>query len=133
MKALKFLGSAAYGAVIYYLMYLLFYWLVPVVISLSWGWFVALLLFGGGFLFMFAAAGGSFLAMPIAMMSAKCNAAKYPPLLFGVFFAYQTVKLPWMLDMDYDALRTVWAVTLTIAILVCFIIVMVIPFKNTKE
>lgn len=82
---------------------------------------------------MFAAAGGSFLAMPIAMMSAKCNAAKYSPLLFGVFFAYQAVKLPWMLDMEYDALRTVWAVTLTITILACFIIVMVIPFKNTKE
>ena len=65
MKILKFFGSFLYGAIMYYLLWLLFYWLTPYVMSMSWGWFIAYMFIAGGFVSCFIAQIAYWIAIPL--------------------------------------------------------------------
>lgn len=50
MKILKFAGAFLYGALMAYLMWLLFYWITPIAMLMGWGWFIVYLFVAGGFI-----------------------------------------------------------------------------------
>lgn len=129
MKVLKFLGALLYGAIMYYLLWLFFYWLTPYVMGMSWGWFIAYLVIGVVAMIMFVSGVTSLIGFPMIPLCRKCAAAKYAPIIFGLLFGYSSVRLPWTLDMEYGVLQWILGISFTITILIAFISLMVVPFK----
>lgn len=130
MGIFKFIGSLVYGAVMYYLLWLLFYWITPYVMSMSWGLFIVYLFVAGGALTMFVASVASIIGMPLVLLCRKCKVAKYAPIIFGLFFGYSAVKLPWILSMEYGVLQWILGISLTITIVITFISLMAVPFNS---
>ncbi len=120
MKVLKFLGSIVYGAIVYYLFWLLFYWVTPFIMNLGWGGFFGYLIGGSIVLISLASILAIALQIPLTLMVKGCDAAKFPPVIFALFFGYSSVKLPWSLDMDYGFLQYLLGISLTIYILIAF-------------
>ena len=117
----------------YYLMWLFFKWVTPYVMSISWGWFIAYILIAGGLFSAFVGQIQILLIMPMAFLITECRAAKYPPVLFGLFFCYQSLKWIWTLSIDYGLLQWILAVSLTIMVLISYIFLIVAPFKVEEE
>lgn len=133
IKVLKFLGALVYGAIMYFLLWLCFYFLTPYVMGLSLkGLFVYLGVAGGGVTVLLATA-ALWLEFPLIFLCRNCKAAKYAPIIFGVFNGFSAVRLPWILDMEYGVVQWIAGILFTITILVSFIGLMVIPFKLEEE
>ena len=133
MKLLKFIGALLYGAIIYYLLWLLFNWMTPYVMNISWGWFIAYILIAGGLVSILVGQVVTWLAIPMVFLVKGCKAAKYPQILFGLFFGYSSLKLIWALYADYGLLQWILAISLTIIILISYISLMVVPFNMKEE
>lgn len=132
MKVLKFLGSIVYGAIVYYLFWLFFYWVTPYIMGLGWLGFIVYLIVGSIVLISLASILAVALQIPMTLMVKGCDAAKYPPVLFALFFGYSSVKLPWTLDMEYGFLQCLLGITLTIFILLTFVGFAKITFDVAK-
>lgn len=133
MNILKFLGALLYSVVVYYVMWLFFNWLTPYVMSISWGWFIVYLLIAGGAVSMFVASIASLIVIPLVLLSRECKAAKYAPVVFGLFFGFSSVRLPWLLDIEYGILQWILGVSFTSIILITFISLLVVPFKVDED
>lgn len=129
-KVFKFIASVLYGMLMSYLMWLLFYWLTPIVMSLSWGWFIAYLFIAGGSVSLFVGGITYFLAMPWMMLGAECKSAMYAPIPFLLFFGYFAIKLPWDFGDNWGILQWMLGLSLTITILITFISLLSIAFKK---
>lgn len=133
MKILKFFGSLLYGAIMYYLLWLLFYWLTPYVMSMSWGWFIAYMFIAGGFVSCFIAQIAYWIAIPLIFLCINCKPAKYAQIVPAILFGISSVKLPWILNMDYGILQWILGISLTIIVLIAFISLIVAPFKADED
>lgn len=133
MKVLKFVGALLYGAVMYYLLWLFFYWLTPYVMSMSWGWFIAYLFIAGGAMSAFVASVAYLIGMPLVLLCRKCKAARYAPIVFGIFFGFFSVRLPWAFNMEYGVLQWILGISFTIIILIAFISLLAVPFKVNED
>lgn len=120
MKVLKFLGSIVYGAIVYYLIWLFFYWITPYMMGLSWLGYAAYMAGGIFVLISMASTLGILTHAPLMWLIKGCKPAKYPPMIFAAFFGFSSVKLPWSLDMEYGFLQWVLAISLTLFILLTF-------------
>lgn len=69
MKILKFAGAFLYGALMAYLMWLLFYWITPIAMLMGWGWFIVYLFVAGGFISMLVGSISYLLVIPIVRLS----------------------------------------------------------------
>lgn len=116
----KFIGSVLYGVVMSYLMWLLFYWLTPIIMSLSWGWAIIYFLIAGGAVTAFVCSITSFVALPWVLLGAKCKPARYAPIPFLLFFGFSSVRLPWLFGDNYGILQWILWASLTITILLTF-------------
>lgn len=132
MKILKFAGAFLYGALMAYLMWLLFYWITPIAMLIGWGWFIVYLFVAGGFISMLVGSISYLLVIPIVKLSQGCKAAAYAPIPFLLFFGYSSVRLPWSLNMDYGVFQWVIGISLSITIVVAFISLIVAPIKNAE-
>lgn len=133
LKALKFLGALLYGAIMYYLLWLFFYWLTPYVMGMSWGWFIAYLFIAGGGVAMFVTSVTSLIGIPMILLCRKCAAAKYAPIIFGLLLGYPSVRLPWTIDMEYGVLQWILGISFTIVILTAFTSLMIVPFMADED
>lgn len=128
MKFLKVIGALFYGVIMYYLLWLLFYWIVPIVMSMGWGWFILYILIAGGAISAFVSSISNLLIMPLILLSRDSNVVKYISAVVGLFFGYSAIKLPWSIDGQYDIIHWIWGISLTITILIIFITQIVFPF-----
>ena len=132
-KLLKILGSLLYGAVMYYLLWLLIYWITPYIMAMNWGWFIAYTLIAGGAITVFVGAVASLQGTPLMLMSNNCKLAKFLPIPFGLLFGYSAVKLPWIIEMDYGFLQWILAIMTTIIVLISFVSLLIAPFNMNEE
>lgn len=133
VKALKTIGSLIYGAVMYYILWLLFYWITPYIMSVSWMGFLIYLFVAGGAISMFVGSVANIIGIPLIFLCKNCNASKYAPILFGLIFGYSSIRLPWTLDMEYGILQIILAILTSITILISFVSLMYVPFKIYDE
>ena len=133
MKLLKFTGALLYGAIMYYLLWLFFSWMTPYVMSISWGWFFAYILIAGGMVTILVGQIVAWLGMPMVFLVKGCKAAKYPPILLGLFFGYSALRFLWAPCANFGLLQWLVAISLTIIILISYISLMVVPFKIEEE
>lgn len=128
-----FIGSALYGILMSYLMWLLFYWLTPIVMSLSWGWFVVYLFVAGGFVSLLIANVTYLLSVPWGYLVQKSKLARYAPIPFLLFFGYSAIKLPWSFGSNWGALQWMLGLSLTVIILISFISLLSLAFKMKND
>lgn len=134
MKVLKYVGALFYSLLMYYLLWLFFYWVTPFVMGLSWKLLIVYLFIAGGLFTILTAQLSVFLCMPFALLVKGIKPPKYLPALFGLFFGYSSVKLPWIMDFEYGVLQWILALSLTGLVLKVFITFIAMPFKlNVDE
>ena len=135
MKMLKFMGSIVYGIIAAYLLWLLFWWLTPIFMSVGWGWFLLYIILAGGFVSIFVGSIANVLILPMFFL---CNGGykvtKYVPVPFFLFFGFSSIKLPWTLDMNFGLLQWIIAISLSILVFVTFgSLIGVLPHVDDHE
>ena len=104
-KLLCFIGSALYSVIISYLIWLLFTWITPFI--LSWGWLLAIIywIFALGLISGLLTSISSFMSVPLIIMVLQCKASKYLSILPLLFFGYCAIVFPWKANFDYTILQ----------------------------
>lgn len=133
LKVLKFFGALLYGAVMYYLLWLFFHWLTPYVMCINWGLFIIYLFLAGGAISMFVASISYLMSIPLVFLCKNCKAARYAPIIFGLFGGFFSVRLPWLINMEYGVLQWILGISFTIIILIAFIALILVPFKVNEK
>ena len=126
---LCFFGSAVYGLVASYLIWLMFHFFIPWFMSFGW---TALIIYAG--LFSIITGGlSSIIAMPIYLMSNGRNYCKWIPIICFVFFGFSACRLPWGLDMEYTSVKYIMGVALSITIVSIYIGLIWALFHDTDK
>ena len=133
MKILNFTAAFLYSIIMYYVVWLIFYWIIPHLMFISWGWFIAYIMVAGGAVSMFVAVLSTLLARPLVFLCKKSSASRYAPIIWALFFGYSSIKLPWRFDFDYSVLQWIIGVSLTIIIFVTFASLLYVPFKILED
>lgn len=118
MSVLKFLGAAIYGIIFSYLIWLLFYFLIPWLMGYAWTAVILFLILGTtitGILISFY----SVLLSPLTLL-VNNTVSKIIPVLAIAFYGYSTVMLPWRLNMEYSGVKIALGALLSIDVLVLF-------------
>lgn len=125
---LKCVGSLAYSLVAGYLLWLLFYWLTPLVMGMSWGWFVVYLIIGSMLISFLYTTASSILMLPVVFLTRGNKAAKILSIPSYLFHGFSAARLPFSLDMDYGLLQWLLSISLVLAIIGVFYTMVVSPF-----
>lgn len=130
-KILSFVGSALYGILFSYLLWLFFYLVIPHLVILSWIWLVVFFFFYltiTGLVVSF----GRFLYIPLYFLSRGSIIYKIIPALALVFYGYALIILPWHLSLN-GLLQHIWAVLIDLNIATFFITFIALVFKNFEN
>lgn len=126
---LNFIGSAIYGIVVSYILWLLFYFLTPWLMSFGWSAVILYWLFAFGLLAGLIGGLSSILLIPLVYLISKCKIAKYLPIAAMLIFGYLTVALPWQLSGEYTFVKIVIAISLSSTALAVFVSLINILFS----
>ncbi len=132
MKGLLcFFGSAVYGLVASYLIWLMFHFFIPWFMSFGWIALIIYVMFLGSSLII---TGGlsSIVAMPIYLMSNGRNYCKWIPIICFVFFGFSACRLPWGLDIEYTLVKYIIGGALSITVVLIYISIIVALFMNSN-
>lgn len=133
MKVLKFIGALIYGALIFYLIFLLFYWLTPIIMRFTWLALIVYLCLAGGFFTMFVGSIAGILIAPLCWLCRGSKFARFVHIPFGLFYGYCSIILPWCVFSDMGVLQWILAIALTITVLITFITLMVAPIMYSDD
>lgn len=108
-----FLGTLIYGVLFSTIIYLLFHFLTPWL--MSWGWVAVILywIFALGFISSILSSVFAFISIPFMYMIPKCSVGRYTPIFFLIIAAYNSIVEPWQLDMDYTVVKYVIAFSIS--------------------
>lgn len=134
MRFLKSVGLLFYGLIASYLLWLLFYWLTPYVMSVGWGGFILYMLIAGGLVTGIVGSAATLLAYPVvAWFDGAYKPVKWVCAIFFVFHGFSAIMLPWRLDIDYSFLKILIAVLYGITALISFGAFLVVFVKGLGE
>lgn len=119
-KILCFIGSAAYGIVFSYLIWLAFYFLTPWIMSFGLLGFVLLWLFGFGIIAGFIGGISGVLSYPLIKMIFIYKPSKYIPVVSMLFLGYSSVAMPWRFDVEYSLMKIILGLSISIMALILF-------------
>lgn len=127
-KILQVLATIIYSVIASYLLWLLFYWGTPHIMSI--GWFLYLIyifVFSGVLTFIIASISG-WLMIPMFYIMGNNRVAQiinlFPFLLHGI----DAVQLPWRFGVDYTFLQYLIGISLTITYAITFGAMILLPF-----
>lgn len=114
MKALKFIALFVGSLIVSYLLWLFFHWATPHLMSISKFWhFLAFIFIAEPILVGIAFWISSLAAVLLNFLSSELSRLALlfatSPFIFNGFFA---AKLPWGLDMDYNVVSVLMAISL---------------------
>ena len=134
MRFLKSVGLLFYGLIASYLLWLLFYWLTPYVMSVGWGGFILYMLIAGGLVTGIVGSAATLLAYPVAIwFDGAYKPIKWICAVFFVFHGFSAIMLPWRLDIDYSFLKILIAVLYGITALISFGAFLAVFVKGSGE
>lgn len=134
MRFLKSVGLLFYGLISSYLLWLLFYWLTPYVMSVGWGGFILYMLLAGGLVTGIVGSAATLLAYPVAVwFNDAYKPVKWICAIFFVFHGFSAIMLPWRLDIDYTFLKILIAVLYGITALISFGAFLAVFVKDLDE
>lgn len=132
MALVKSLGAIILSVVLSFLIYLLFYFATPWLMSFGWGGFAVWFCIGNtivGFLIWIL----NFVSAPIYSM---VKGLKVPATICSVIlagFGIYTMLLPWFLDMDYLTVNKLMGINISIDIIGIFAIMAIVAYKQGAE
>lgn len=132
MKFLKFILSIPYAAIAGWLLWLLFTWIIPAAMDLSWVWFIVYCILAGGFIGTFFQFISAILAVPSAWLCKDNIAAKIVQVLIFGFFGYSSLSFLWSV-MPHGLLQWLVALSFTIIVLISYIGLMGVAFTSSDE
>ena len=91
---LGFIGSAIYGIILSYLLWLIFYFLTPWLMGFGWTALILYSLFAGGLITSIVGGLSTLISLPLFLMS-KNKVSKIIPALALAFHGYSAVAMPW--------------------------------------
>lgn len=120
-KILSFIGGLLYSVAISYLLWLLFHFLTPFLMSFEWKGFIYYMIFGGGILTSIL-----LLLCIIAMEPTKSLVGRYKiikivSVISLLLFGFSSVADVWRLDVVYSEAKLSIAISVSIMIAIIFI------------
>lgn len=127
-KVVCFLGTMLYGALFASVLYSLFHFLTPWL--MSWGWTAVALywIFALGFISSVLSTIFAFISIPFVYMIPKCKIARYIPIFFLITVAYNSIISPWQLDIEYTVVKYVIAFSISSTAFAAFLTAISILF-----
>lgn len=132
-KMFQCLGTVVYSTIVGYLLWLLFYWITPYVMSVGWLLFLLYIFLAGGLITGVIASINTLLALPMTFLMKDNIVAKIINALPMLFFGYSSICLPWTLDMNYEVLQYLLGGLLTITIFISYIAMITTPFNTQND
>ncbi len=120
ISSLKYLGLIVVGTIIPYLFWLMFMFITPWLMDMSWGKFIMFSLFGLGIISAFVSVFAMLASFILIHLDTHWS-AKVIPFLWALFYGYISFILPWRLTLDYNFLEVVIAISIDIEVLAIFI------------
>lgn len=131
MEILKFLGSALYGIVVSYAIWLLFYWLTPWIMSFGWGGVSVSIICGSALVGFFMSICTLILSPMLFMINNTTS--KIIPSIAMLFHGYSSARLSWGLDINYTAPKIILGITITGVALILFITALQVIWGSNKN
>lgn len=119
MKILKFIGSAILGIVISYLLWLIFHFATPWVMSFGWIGVIVSIICASFITGIFASI-CSWVLLPLMLMVDNF-ASKILPTVAMLFHGFSAARQVWGLDMEYTASKITLGIILTILVVAVFV------------
>lgn len=129
---LKFIGSAVYGIIFSYLLWLAYYFVMPYIMSLSKGVAIIIYVFAGTLITGLFISACALLLIPLLIMATHWI-SKILPLIALLCFGYASIMLPWEFDINYNSMNIAIGIFMDISIAVMYISIITGLFKNFKE
>lgn len=121
MKILKILLSIPCAGITGWLLYAFLAWICPVVMGVSWLWFVVYLLLAGGFASVVMGMIATILAIPNGWLSLDNKVAKYVETAILGYFGVRSIMLPWLNGISsFSVLQWIVAISFTITVFITF-------------
>ncbi len=119
-KTLSFIGAAIYSALVSYLIWIIFRYLTPWLISWSWLAIIIYLILANGLIFSLIGGICRGLAIPLFPLCDIASSSKYLPILFLAVGGCCSVAIPWRLHPQ-GFKEILIAIDVTIMVLSIFI------------
>lgn len=110
MKILKSIIYVLLSGVVCYLAWLIFYFLTPYIMNMSWFWMIVLFfVLGGSIIPLIGFLPGLFAAI-INTLKSGAIIEKIFCVLIGLLFAFDACRLAWIFDIDYGFKQIVFSI-----------------------
>ncbi|MDR0938513.1 MAG: hypothetical protein LBN29_04010 [Mediterranea sp.] len=120
-KMICFLGAAVYGIVAAYLLWLVFYFLSPWLMSFGWLAVILYVIFALGLIGGLIGWIASLIWAPLLLLLRNSwPISKVIPVIALILFGISAIILPWRMDMGYSLVKIVIAISLSITALITF-------------
>lgn len=132
-KLAQCVGICLYSIISAYLLWLIFYWITPFVMSIGWLGFILYCIFATGLCSGFISLANMVLAIPTHFLTKDNIVAKIINALPMLFFGYSTICLPWKLNIEYGLLQWILAISLSSIAFSAFWAMILIAFSNNEK
>ena len=119
-KVLAFIGVTIYGCIAARLLWYLFHIATPWLMSFGWIAVIIYYVFLFGLIPSVFGFAGTLLFMPISKLVSTCPASKYIPIWFLIADGFFSAREPWILDIDYELVKIIIAMSITLAAITTF-------------
>lgn len=134
MKILKILLSIPCAALTGWLLYIFLAWICPIVMGISWLWFIVYLLLAGGFASVVLGMIATVLALPNSWLCFDNKIAKYIETLIFGYFGMRSVMLPWLTGVSaFSMLQWIIAISFTITVVITFVGLIGSLYKDSDD
>lgn len=127
---LKCLGTIIYSSIAGYILWLLFYWMTPFIMSFGWFMLILYIVIAGGLISQLISNLGMILLIPMRYLLKDCSIAKVINVLCMISFGFSAVRLPWGLDIEYGLLQYIIAASLSITFIVTYACMAFAPYSS---
>lgn len=133
MKFLKFLGALLYAFVSSYLIWLLFYFLVPWLMSFGWIALIIYWILAGGLIAATLKFVSSMITVPLFVLVGGSRISGFIAALIYAFVGIVTVLLPWNLDIPYRLVTIIIGVSLSLTALSIFSMTIAVILTQSRR
>ena len=134
-KVLSFIAVTIYGCVAARLLWYLFHIATPWLMSFGWIAVIIYYIFLLGLIPALFGFLGMVLFMPVMPLIRIAPSSIYLPILFLIADGFYSAREPWILDIDYELVKIIIGISITLAAVSTFIslIVTLVNISKAKE
>lgn len=128
---LKVFGAFVYSLLSAYLLWLLFCWATPHLMSANWFMLVVYLCVSGGFLTGIVLLITNVLSIPVLFLRRNNIIAKITTVPAFLLFGYSSIRLPYNPDISFSVLQWIIAISISVTAFITFVSMIGMSFIKT--